>query len=279
MKKSLDNFHFKEGYDYNVRNGVGLFTARSLSEYPSLVHGFTARTGGVSEPPYDTLNLGWGRDEPKNNIRINYQRLCDAYGLEYESMVLVNYEHGTNVVHAALSDKQRGLGREPFAHCDALVANQNGITLVTSHADCMPIYLYDPILGAIGLAHAGWKGTLGRIGQKTAEKMIKDFGSDPKNMIAVIGPCICVNCFEVDESLGSRFAKEFTEIDLCRKSKPGKMQLDLELAAASQLIDAGITEENITLMHACTYELKDNLFSHRRDNGKTGAMAAFIALR
>jgi copper oxidase (laccase) domain-containing protein len=97
-------------------------------------------------------------------------------------------------------------------------------------------------------------------------------------MIGVIGPSICAGCFEVDESLGTRFEREFPNVDLSRKTAPGKMHIDLELAAASQLMDVGIPQENITLMHACTYELEDKLFSHRRDHGKTGAMAAFISL-
>jgi YfiH family protein len=278
LDKNAFKFRFKEGYDYTEKNGIGLFTAGSLFEDPAVRHGFTARTGGVSSWPYDSLNLGWGRDEPKENIRTNYQKLCETYGIEYESMVLVNYEHGVNAVRVDLSDRGRGFGKEPLEHCDAIVTNQKGVTLVTSHADCMPVYIYDPLCRAIGLAHAGWKGTLGRIGQKTAEKMSCEFGCDPVNMVCVIGPCICARCFEVDESLGTRFSEEFPNADLCRKTVPGKAHIDLELAAASQLMDHGIPEENITLMHACTYEQEDKLFSHRRDHGKTGAMAAFISL-
>jgi YfiH family protein len=278
LDKKSDRFCFSEGYDYAVCGGIGLFTARSLNEALEVKHGFTARVGGVSSRPYDSLNLGWGRDEPKENIKANYRRLCQVYGIEYESMVLVNYEHGRNVVRVDLADCGRGFGREPLEHCDAIVTNQKGVTLVTSHADCMPVYIYEPVCRAAGLAHAGWKGTIGRIGQRTAEKMSREFGCEPKNMIGVIGPCICAGCFEVDESLGTRFAREFPNVDLSRKTGPGKMHIDLELAAASQLMDAGIPQENITLMHACTYELEDKLFSHRRDHGKTGAMAAFISL-
>ncbi|OQB25264.1 MAG: Laccase domain protein [Firmicutes bacterium ADurb.Bin182] len=270
--------NFKEGYEYSVRNGIGSFTASSLNELPGVEHGFSARSGGVSSAPYDSLNLGWGRDEPRENIKENYKRFCKAFGIEYESMVLVNYEHGTNVVSVTLSDRERGFGKPPLEHCDAIITNQRNITLITSHADCMPVYLYDPNRNAIGLAHAGWKGTLGRIGQKMAEKMVNEFGCDTNDMFAVIGPCICVDCFEVDDALGIRFAEEFPSVELCYRTVPGKMQLDLELAAAAQLMDAGIPAERITLMHACTFELKDKLFSHRRDNGRTGAMAAFIKL-
>lgn len=267
----------QHGYTFEERCGVGFFRARSLSEQQGVRHGFTARYGGVSTGPYESLNLGWSRPEPKETLKANLLIFCEAAGLDEKALTVVSYEHGAAVLKVDASDCGRGFEREPLPMCDGLVTNDPGIVLTTSHADCGAYFMYDPLSRVIGLAHAGWKGTLYRIGARMAELMQSEYGADPANIIASTGPCICRDCFEVDMELAERFEAEFG-IPCHIPGRPGKAQLDLEMASAIQFMDAGIPPENITLMHACTYELEDRLFSHRRDHGETGSMAAYMQL-
>lgn len=267
----------QHGYEYAEQNGIGVFCAPSLAAMPGLLHGFTARKGGVSAPPYDTLNLAFGKIDSDENVQRNFEIFCNAIGIKKESLCIINFEHGTNVAVVSRADCGRGILREPLPYCDGLVTNDPAVTLISCHADCGAFFLYDPVRRAVGIAHAGWKGTLGRIGKNLVEAMAREYGSKPADLIAANGPCICRDCYEVDEGLAAQFEAEFG-MACSVPGQPGKQQLDLELPAAVQLLDAGVRAENITLMHCCTFEMPDLLFSHRRRRGPTGDMAGFIKL-
>lgn len=268
----------QHGCIYEVKYGLGVFRAKSLMEAEGVLHGFTARVGGVSPPPFDSLNLRLGRDDPEENVRENFRRLCAREGIEEKSLTIVSFEHGNTVLRVNASDAGRGYCYEPLPACDGIATNDPAVTLVTDHADCGCIFVYDPEKKAVGLAHAGWKGTLGRIGGNLVALMAREFGSDPARLIAATGPCICQKCYEVDEELALRFAAEFKTDACAYPGRSGKAQLSLEAAAAIQLMDAGVLPEHITLMEKCTYENPETLFSHRRDRNGTGDMAGFIKI-
>lgn len=235
--------------------------------------------GGVSPPPFDSLNLAWGKDAPPSDVRENFRRMCAAAGVPWDSMVFVNYEHGVAIRRVIAEDCGRGVDREPLPFCDALVTDVPGVTLVTSHADCAALFLFDPRRRAMGLAHAGWRGVLGRMGQRLARSLSAEYGSRPGDLLAAVGPCICGNCFEVDEALGQEFAAEFPGVPLLKPGKPGKAYVDLEMALAAQFFDAGLQPHNITLMRCCTMEDQARLYSYRRDKENAGSMAAYMILR
>lgn len=269
----------QHGYILNEKHGIELFKARSLNAFNEIDHGFTSRNGGNSAPPFNSLNLGFGRECDKETVILNYKTLAGKAELDYNSFVLVNFEHGTNVVKVEKKDALKGIEKEPLEKCDAIVTNETGVTLLTNHADCGVFFLYDPNKKAIGIAHAGWKGMLGRIGAKTVEKMKKEYGCNPKDIIASSGPCICKKCYEVDEELALKFEAEFNCKECSTESdKKGKRMLDLEMAAFIQLVDAGLQAENITLMQLCTYENENWFYSYRRDGKNAGDMAAYIKL-
>lgn len=276
-----NNFQdIKHEYIYENIGQIGLFRAPIIMGQAGLKHGFTARKGGVSEGSFSSLNLTYGKHDPRENVRENFRRLCIGAGLMYEDMVIVSYEHGTNVVKVDKSDCGRGLNEQkaPLPKCDGLITNEKNVVLLTSHADCGAYFVFDPVKRAIGLAHAGWKGTLGRIGARVIEKMCSEYGCIPEDMLVSTGPCICVDHYEVDEALGKRFTDEFKTDSCIKPGRRGKVQLDINIAAAVQFLDAGIKRENLNIMDCCTYEHADLLFSHRRDNGVTGDMAAFMEL-
>ena len=262
---------------YKGENGTSCLRAEALC-LPGVAHAFSTREGGVSPAPFDTLNLSWNEKDCFANAVENFTRFCTAFGFAYSELTIINYEHGVNVLPVTRADCGRGFEKPPLPFCDALVTDDPGVTLVTSHADCGALFFYDPVNRAVGMAHAGWKGTLGRIGQRTVETMQACYGCAPENIIAAIGPCICRDCFEVDKALGERFAAAFDDPAIYSPGKPGKAQLDLARAALIQLLDAGIEPAHITMMDACTYHEPSLFFSYRRDEGKTGSMSGFIKL-
>lgn len=265
---------------YVEKEGVGVICSERFLAEPGITHGFTTRRGGVSEPPFDTLNLGTTRDEPYSNIMENYRRLSRAYGLRFEELSLVKHEHGVNILRIDAGDAGRGISREEFDFCDGLVTNDPNVTLVTCHADCSAFFVYDRVTRSIGLAHAGWKGMFGRIGQKLVQKMQSEYGADPKDMIAAVGPCICEKCFEVERELAERFTEEFEcpGIYTVRPERPGKGYVSLRAAAVIQLMDAGVPLSSVSVMKRCTVEEKELFFSYRRDGKGSGSMAAFLRL-
>ena len=270
----------KHGFIYKRTNkGTGLYCAEALDKAGGVSHGFSTREGGITvDPPKASLNLSWTRCGSPEEVIANFKIFAEGAGIDYDDMAVVNHEHGANVLRIAHEHRGRGFYKEPLPPCDGIITDDPTVTLVTSHADCGAYFFYDPVHRAIGMAHAGWKGTLLRIGAEMARRMAEEFDTDPSDIIAATGPCICRDCFEVDADLGEKFQSEFGYPGISRPGRPGKAYVDLELAAAVQFVEAGIRPENITLMNACTYEDRRHFFSHRRDKGITGSMAAYIKL-
>lgn len=270
----------KHGFIYKRTNkGTGLYCAEALDKAGGVSHGFSTREGGITvDPPKASLNLSWTRCGSSEEVIANFKIFAEGAGIDYDDMAVVNHEHGANVLRIAHEHRGRGFYKDPLPPCDGIITDDPTVTLVTSHADCGAYFFYDPVHRAIGMAHAGWKGTLLRIGAEMARRMAEEFDTDPSDIIAATGPCICRDCFEVDADLGEKFQSEFGYPGISRPGRPGKAYVDLELAAAVQFVEAGIRPESITLMNACTYENRQHFFSHRRDKGITGSMAAYIKL-
>lgn len=270
----------KHGFIYKRTNkGTGLYCAEALDKAGGVSHGFSTREGGITvDPPKASLNLSWTRCGSPEEVIANFKIFAEGAGIDYDDMAVVNHEHGANVLRIAHEHRGRGFYKDPLPPCDGIITDDPTVTLVTSHADCGAYFFYDPVHRAIGMAHAGWKGTLLRIGAEMARRMAEEFDTDPSDIIAATGPCICRDCFEVDADLGEKFQSEFGYPGISRPGRQGKAYVDLELAAAVQFVEAGIRLESITLMNACTYENRQHFFSHRRDKGITGSMAAYIKL-
>lgn len=265
------------GHVYIEEKGLGLYRAQSLIDTGLAAHGFSTRRGGVSGAPYESLNLSLSRPDLIENIHKNYTLFADTWGFELASVAIVSYEHGNHVMVVDGTKRGCGLmGENKLPPCDGIITNDPDVTLLTLHADCGAIYFADPKKRAVGLLHAGWRGTLTRIGTKLIEAMQAAFESDPQDIIVAMGPCICGNCYEVDEGIANKFIKEFsTDSMIKRKNKP---HVDLALCVAIQLMECGVLPEHMTIMGDCTFENREHFFSYRRDKGQTGAMAAFIKL-
>lgn len=265
------------GHAYRERNGVGIFTIPAFSACPGIDHGFSARTGGVSSGCYSSLNLSFTRPEQRELVEENYRIFCRAAEIPLESLVLDTYEHGTTVLCVNRWDCGRGYDRPALPFCDGLVTDDPAVTLITGHADCMAFYFYDPRKRAIGLCHAGWRGALDRIGREVILTMQRACDSDPNDILCGVGPSICPKCFEVGDDVADAFEAAFPQCDLRGVNSRGRATVDLWRVAAAQFMECGVLPEHIFLAGVCTFE-DDRLYSHRRDKGHTGGMAAFLRL-
>ncbi len=255
-----------------------------LSNISFVNHGFSTRLGGVSSGFFSSMNLGSGsstyKDDPKN-IKENFIRIAISLGVDPNSMVISDQVHKTNIRIVDENDKGKGfLIPRDYNEIDGLITNTPGITLVTKYADCVPLYFVDPVNKAIGLSHSGWKGTIGRIGQITVEEMSKAFGTNPKDIISVIGPSICMDCYEVCEDVAMEFSPfEAEHGSIYEKNNRGRYQLNLWEANFRILEEAGLSKENIHISGVCTSCNHELLFSHRKTQGKRGSLAAFLAIK
>ena len=164
---------------------------------------------------------------------------------------------------------------------DALITNEKGVTLVTYYADCTPLFFVDTKNKAIGLAHAGWRGTVGKIGEKVVKKMTELYGTNPADIKAAIGPAISVCCYEVDYPCAENFLKlEGLESEkFVFPKENGKYMLDLLETNRQILVSCGVKPENITVSDVCTNCNSDLLWSHRATKGHRGTMCAFMCIK
>lgn len=262
--------------------GAAYLTFDRLQSVPFVNHAFSTRLGGVSAGEFSTMNLSFGRGDPDENVLQNYRLFCESAGFEFESLTASAQDHHTFV--RCVTEKEKGIGitrPRDMQSVDALVTDEPGVTLVTYYADCTPLFFIDIKKRVIALAHAGWRGTAGRIGARVIACMRENYGTEPDNVLAAVGPAISKCCYEVDESCCSHF-KAMTELETEKFIFPkedGKYMLDLLEANRQILISAKVPEENITLSDVCTRCNSGLLWSHRATGGRRGGMAAFMCLR
>lgn len=261
---------------------VPLLHFNKLDETGIVKHCFTTRAGGVSEDIFSSMNLSFTRGDDENKVSENYRRIAMALGEQRTSFVCSDQTHTTNVMK--VGKNQMGIGvtkPKPYTDIDGLITNEPGVVLSTFYADCVPLFFVDPINKAIGLSHSGWKGTVNRMGNATLMAMNKEFGTNPKDVIAAIGPSICQDCYEVSEDVASKFAESFKghEKQVLIDKGNGKYQLDLWKANEIVMLDCGILRENIAVTNICTCCNPMLLFSHRASQGKRGNLGAFMCLK
>ena len=257
--------------------GEVLYLSYPLLEKTGFVkHGFSTRIGGVSEGIYSSMNLSFTRGDDENAVRENYRRMAKALDVREDSFVLAAQTHTTNVHKVTLDNRNENL-----QDVDGLITDVPGICLVTSYADCVPLYFLDPVHRAIGLTHSGWRGTVGKIGKETLRKMQVEYGTDPKDVIAAIGPSICQDCYEVSEDVIDKFREAFEHKhwdNLFYQKVNRKYQLNLWKANEIILLEAGVQRENIAVTNVCTCCNSETLYSHRASKGQRGGLAAFMGL-
>lgn len=228
----------------------------------------TTRKGGVSEPPFDSLNLGFRTADDTADVRMNLQRLCECLGIPPDSIVLTDQVHGTGICMIDHPGHVSGY--------DALITDTPGLFAGIVTADCYPVLIHDPEHAASGAVHAGWQGTAGGITRKTVEAMHDAFGTRPESCVAWVGTGISSANYEIGEEVASRFDERYLTPS---PDSQGKHLLDLSLANRDQLIAAGIPDAQVECSSWCSSKDREMFFSYRRDHGRTGRMLSLVGVR
>lgn len=281
---------------------VTYITFDNLEQTGIIRQGFSTRLGGVSEGEFASMNLSFARNDDPQAVMENYRRFTAIMDCTPDDVAASHQTHTTNVRRVSSADKGKGVTREKdYSDIDGLITDESGVLLACFFADCVPLYFVDPVHHAIGLAHSGWRGTVGRMGQKMIDSMSRAFGTRPEAIQAAIGPSICQSCYEVSEEVAVAFAKQFTsgrklaveylqryqqeitetDIDNCllQDKGNGKYQLNLWYANYCVMREAGIPEAQIAVTDICTCCNPQFLFSHRASHGRRGNLGAFLMLR
>lgn len=280
---------------------IQLLRSEKLGKLPWLVHAFSTRPGGVSRVyGGNALNLGFTQHDSRAAVKQNRKLFLKELGLPTgcRGWPLVSLRQ----IHSDLIHRVEGIPQTPLAG-DGLITDTPGLVLAVQTADCFPIILADRKRRAVGVFHAGWRGTVQRIAEKGIGEMRKHFQSDPRNLVAAIGPGVGSCCYEVGEEVRTRFEAQFAygsslfhevkESDPVREkypllfltarapghsALPVKLFLDLSEANRRQLLDAGVPAKNIDKIGQCTACHSEMLFSFRGDKGVTGRMMAAVGI-
>ena len=258
-----------------IRNGeLEYITAENIG----VRHCFTTRYGGVSEGCLQSLNLGIHRGDKPENVRKNYEILAKELGFDVENLVFTRQTH-TDIVRAVdMSNAGEGLFRKVEPECDALVTATPGVVLAAFTADCTPILLHDPVTGAVGAVHAGWRGTVADIAGNAVRAMCETYGSRPGDIRAAIGPNIGVCCFETHADVPDAVRAVLgQEAEAFIVPAGEKYRVDLKGVNAALLRRAGVT--NIEISCDCTACRPDRFWSHRRVGNDRGSLAAIIVCK
>lgn len=240
-------------------------------------HCFTTRLGGVSTGHVGSMNLSMRRDSDPQNVVKNFQILGNAIGFDPEKLVLTNQTHSA-IVRKVTAKDHRTFNTHDYPECDALVTNEPGTALCVFTADCTPVLLWDPVTGAVGAAHAGWRGTVSRIAAKTAVKMMESFGCRPEDLRAAIGPNIAACCFETDRDVPDAVLQAYGKTaEPYIRDQGEKFYLDLKAINALALLEVGVRE--IALSDACTACAPQRFWSHRVTRGIRGSQGAIIVCK
>jgi YfiH family protein len=254
----------------------------SLTMYDGLVHAVSTRLGGVSTGHLATLNLSYSvRDDPAAVVE-NRQRLSAALGLALDDWVAASQVHGARV--ALVGEAERGCGAwqhtNALPETDALITARPGLLLTLRLADCAPIFLFDPAHHAVGLAHAGWRGTVANIAAATVQAMAAAFGSRPDELRVGIGPAIGPCCYEIGADVARQVQAALPwAADVLAECAGGSLYLDLWEANRRALLAAGLRPEHIEVARLCAACHTAEFYSHRAERGRTGRFGAVIGLR
>lgn len=233
-------------------------------------HAFTTRTGGVSDAPYESLNLGLSSGDDEAPVAENRCRVLAAFGVAETGVCAFSQVHGARVLEGRPSWFEE--------EADAAVTDTRGLLLVVSTADCLPVLFHDPLTGAVGAAHCGWRGTVKGIAGKTLGKMTTLYGADPADVRIAFGPSILAANYQVGAEVVAAFRGAGFPEHVATPDGTGRFLLDVAAANRWLLLKDGVQPANVWESGLCTHGDSARFYSHRRDNGKTGRHWAVIKI-
>lgn len=263
-------------------SGVEYLIALPFTATGLVRHAFSTRRGGVSHGELSAMNIGWFVGEEAERVRENRRRLCSVIGTDLSQVVAPRQEHTANVAVVSSADCGKGAANatSSIPATDALLTNNPGVMLMACFADCVPVLFLDPGQRAVGVAHAGWRGTVAGVARKTLDRMMEEYGTKPEDCLVVIGPSIGPCCYVVDEKVINPLREVEPEWpEMVKECGIGQWRLDLWEANRRQLLRGGVRPEHLTVSGICTQDTQDLFYSHRGQEGKAGRFAALIGLK
>ena len=254
-------------------NGIRYYSFEALAHHEEIINAVFARLGGVSRFPFAELNVGRLTGDELAAVETNHRLIYQTLGLSSKQVVTARQVHGNGVAMVGPDE-----GGKVMPATDALITGAPGVNLMLRFADCLPIFLYDPERRAVGLGHAGWRGTAAKLAQRTAAMMVERLGSDPAKIIACLGPAIGPCCYQVGAEVAELLRASLEDCQgALHRLEGNAFCLNLWEANRQQLVEAGI--QDIEISHICTACHTAEFFSHRAERGRTGRFAAVIGIR
>lgn len=260
--------------------GVIFFQDPAFDPEGIAFHGFFSRRGGVSKPPFDTLNVGWNSGDSSEAVEENLRRISSALAISEASIFRLRQVHGPRVVSVRnIHPAGRPALPEDWPEGDALLTDEKGPALALSTADCVPVFLLDPDRPAVGAVHAGWRGSVENICAAAIRRMHSDFGTDPSRLRVLLGPSVGPCCYPVGPDVAHRAALAAPHPDLfLSPGSEGGWVLNLRMLNERQILCCGVPAENVRHVEICTSCRPDLFFSVRRDGEPTGRQIALTGL-
>ncbi|MBD0369435.1 MAG: peptidoglycan editing factor PgeF [Pyrinomonadaceae bacterium] len=263
----------RAGFMWRERDGVRLLSCHEL-ERDGFINGFSTRMGGTSPMPQNALNLAGFHEDAAENIHENRRRFLRLFDGDWQ-LTAVWQMHSADV--RIVRDREDA--RSDQVRCDALTTNAAGILLAVKSADCVPVILGDQRTGACAAVHAGWRGTVARIVERTLERMSAQYGTRAEDVRAAIGPAAGGCCYEVGAEVIEAFRSNFDDADsLFQPTREGHALIDLQRANRNQLIQSGVKSERIHTAPFCTMCRTDLFFSYRREKSTLGRVGRLISV-
>jgi len=257
-------------------NIIPFYLFENLNQYPELLHFVSTREGGISEGTHSSLNLSLRVNDDPYNVKRNREVIALSFGIDPKNLIFPSQTHDdkVEVIDKTFLDKPEEEQYLILHGVDAMITNLHNVCLCILTADCASILIYDAVSRVIGIAHAGWKGTVKKIAAKAIETMKETYGCYPKNMVVAIGPCIYAESFEVGEEVASVFNETFQTNGniVIRNPEWPKPHVDIVAANIEILKDCGIKSENIEASGICTFQNAETFFSARQKaDGRFGS--------
>jgi polyphenol oxidase len=251
------------------------YRVQAFEAYPNLTHAIFTRQGGFSRSPFETLNLSVSVGDDPVIVRKNFERACAEVAVTPEQTVSCPLVHGAEVLTITATNRQMVMGQ-----ADGLITAEPEIYLFMRFGDCTPLILFDPVRGAVGLAHAGWRGAMKNIAGATVKTMVKNLGCKAENIMAVIGPAIGPCCYEVGPEVMQAAEKAFPQpqnLFTYPNGQRHKAHFDLWAANRQQFAAEGVKQ--MITSGLCTACRTEQFFSNRAENGRTGRFGVVVGLK
>lgn len=265
-------------FGLDKKNSIAYLRSPQLAACDFLIHAFCTRVGGASQDDYKSLNMSFREGDEEFRVLANWDKLAMAFEIPMENFLVLNQVHGDNIFVI----KPHGdyfTSREALNY-DAIVTNRTNLAICIKTADCVPIFIVDRVKKVIAAVHAGWRGSALGITAKVVRLMQNQYGSQPPDLLAAIGPSIGKCCYEVDTAAADAFRSQ-TNADafLLPGKRKDRWMLDLVEANRCQILDCGIPDANIEVSGLCTVCRQDAFFSHRGSGGITGRQINFMMIK